>query len=426
MLVTALVCLAAAGSACLAATVSGCGGESAHLARVSTPATASSTQPSVLATTASTAASAGADPSPAGASSAGEAGGVSAGDSEAPARAGAEGGPSLSIARAVGQMLMTHVTGLTASPRLLARIRAGQVGSVILYRENINSDQQLALLTGSLQRAARAGGNPPLLIGVDQEGGSVKRLLHSPPTLSARQMGASAAPFTVAEDQGRATGLHLRRLGVNLDFAPVSDIPTSGDNFLHDRAFGYTRRAVVEGATGFAAGLAQAKVAATAKHFPGLGAAGPADTDFTTVSIAASKSRLRAAYAPYLSMAQIGPTVAPMVMISDAVYPSLDSSGLPAVLSSRILRHELALAHMGERVTITDDLEVPSVQRYSDLAVKAVSAGEDILMFAQHEVSSEAAYAAIRAAVQRHVIPSSLVRAAAARVIALKESLATG
>ncbi|HST54703.1 MAG TPA: glycoside hydrolase family 3 N-terminal domain-containing protein [Solirubrobacteraceae bacterium] len=332
-------------------------------------------------------------------------------------------GDGLSVSRAVGQMLMTHVTGLTASRQLLARVRSGQVGSVILYRENINSDRQVARLTAALQRAARTGGNPPLLIGIDQEGGSVKRLYNSPPTMSAQQMGASANPFAVAESQGRATGLQLRRLGINLDFAPVADIPTTADNFLGDRAFGHNQHSVIDGAAGFAAGLAEARVAASAKHFPGLGAAGSNDTDFTLTSIDASAGRLRASYAPYLAMAQTGPAVAPLVMISDAIYPNLDPSGLPAALSSRILHRELGAAGMSDRVTITDDLEVPGVQRYPDVAVKAVLAGEDILMFAQHESSSELAYRAIMRGVTRHLIPKALVVGAGDRVLTLKQGL---
>lgn len=332
--------------------------------------------------------------------------------------------PALSIDRAIGQMLMTHVTGLTASPELLQRIRNGRVGSVILYGENISGDSQLELLTSSLQKAARAGGNPPLLIGTDQEGGSVKRLRNSPPTMSARQMGATAYPFAVALSQGRATGARLRRLGINLDFAPVADIPTTSDNFLQDRAFGRSQRAVIYGASGFAQGLTDAGVAASAKHFPGLGAAGTRDSDFTLVSIGSSKSQLQEAYAPYLAMAQLGSQVAPMVMISDASYPALDSSGLPAVLSRKIISYQLAVAGFADRVTITDDLEVPSVRQYSTAATQAVLAGDDILMFAQHEAGSEQAFRAISSAVSANAIPRSLVLAAANKVIHLKRSIA--
>jgi beta-N-acetylhexosaminidase len=320
-------------------------------------------------------------------------------------------------------MLMSHVTGTTPAPQLLARIRAGQVGSVILYSENIDSDSQVRHLTATLQEAARAGGNPPLFIGTDQEGGSVKRLADAPPTLSARQMGASADPFTLARSQGHATGEHLRRLGINLDFAPVADIPTTANNFLQDRAFGRTQRSVLEGASGFAQGLAEARVAGSAKHFPGLGAAGTRDSDFTLVSIPATKSQLQSSYAPYLAMSELGSDVAPMVMISDASYPALDPSGTPAVLSQKIIHAQLAVAGMGGRLAITDDLEVPSIRQYSNAAVKAVLAGEDVLMFAQRESGSELAYAAIASAVRSRAVPSALVMQAAARVVKLKRRL---
>jgi beta-N-acetylhexosaminidase len=332
----------------------------------------------------------------------------------------------LSASRAIGQMLMSHVTGLTASSRLLSRVRDGQVGSVILYREDIYNNSQLTRLTASIQRAAWAGGNPPVFIGIDQEGGSVKRVHNAPPTMSAQQMGASANPFAVAQRQGRATGVYLRRLGVNLDFAPVADIPTSANNFLQDRAFGRAQRVVVEGASGFAEGLAEGHIAGSAKHFPGLGAAGTRDSDFTLVSIGLSESLLQKAYAPYLAMDQLGSAVAPMVMISDAMYPHLDSSGLPAVLSRRIVQGQLAVAGMSERITITDDLEVPSVQHYPGAAVKAALAGDDILMFAQHEAGSERAYRALMSAVANHAIPKSVVLTAATKIIQLKQNLGIG
>ncbi len=323
-------------------------------------------------------------------------------------------------------MLMSKVTGLQASPRLLARIRAGQVGSVILYSENVASDGQLKRLDATLQQAAQAGGNPPLLIGTDQEGGEVKRVPFAPPTMSAQQMGASQNPSVVARSQGRATGEYFRRLGINLDFAPVADIPTTPDNFLRERAFGHTQTAVIAGASGFAVGLAEAHIAAAAKHFPGLGAAGPHDTDLEIVLIDASKSELQAGYKPYLYMSRLGPTIAPLVMVSNAIYPHLDPSGSPADLSKKIVSEQLALAGMSGRVVITDDMEVPAVERYAAAPLLAVQAGDDILMFAEHESGSERAYSAITSATRAGALPGSLILAAANRVIHLKEQLRLG
>src|SRR5436305_8958783 len=80
-----------------------------------------------------------------------------------------------SDAKLVGQRIMVGFDGTQPPSWLLARVRAGQVGSVILFAPNLVDSQQVSALTGALQRAARAGGNPPLLIATDQEGGQVKR-----------------------------------------------------------------------------------------------------------------------------------------------------------------------------------------------------------------------------------------------------------
>jgi beta-N-acetylhexosaminidase len=391
--------------------LSACGGSGAvHLL--------ASTRPASVATTTTLSTTAESKAAPATPST----GGTSPGGSEA----GSSATAPLSLGRAIGQMLMSNLTGLRPSPRLLARIRAGEIGNVILYGENVASNSQLANLDATLQQAAKAGGNPPLFIGTDQEGGEVKRVQDAPPTMSAQQMGATTNPAAVARSQGRATGMYLRRLGINLDFAPVSDIPTTADNFLHERAFGHTQARVIAGATGFAVGLAEADIAGTAKHFPGLGAAGPRDTDVEVVSIDASKSALQSAYAPYESMSRLGPRVAPLVMVSNAIYPSLDPSGLPADLSPGIVRGQLRLAGMGARVVITDDLEVPAVQQYANAPVMAVKAGDDILMFAAHEAGSEQAYREIKAAVASGKLAQSLVVTAAERVIQLKQDLGLG
>jgi beta-N-acetylhexosaminidase len=329
----------------------------------------------------------------------------------------------LTVGQAVGQMLISHVTGLTASPTLLKRVRAGQVGSVILYSENISSTAQLTALTSSLQRAAREGHDPPLFIGTDQEGGPVKRMEDAAPWLSAAEMGATRHVRSVAQAEGHAAGRALLEAGVNLDFAPVADVPTSANNFLGERAFGNNAQIVADGVTGFASGLEEAHVGSSVKHFPGLGGAGTSDTDTETVTIDLSKSQLRSAWAPYRAVARLSTGIAPIVMISNAIYPALSSSRLPADLTPNIVRNALASTGLGDRVTVTDDLQVPAVEHYPDAAVKAVRAGIDLLMFAREEAASEHAFRELQAAVQAGVLTTAEVMTAADRVIALKSTL---
>src|SRR6185436_2251339 len=124
----------------------------------------------------------------------------------------------ITLAKLVGQTVMGRVDGTSATPAFLARVRRGEVGGVIIFGNSFTSLAGLRSLIASLQKAAKDGGNPPLLIATDQEGGIVKRLPDGPPTLSAREMGAGTA--AAARAQGAATGRYLHGLGIDVDLAP--------------------------------------------------------------------------------------------------------------------------------------------------------------------------------------------------------------
>ena len=100
---------------------------------------------------------------------------------------------------------MVGFAGLAPPQALLDQVRSGTVGGVILFGANIRSVAQTRSLTSQLEAAARAGGNPPLLIATDQEGGIVRRFSNGPPTLAPPDMTRTGNP-AVAYDQGVKTG----------------------------------------------------------------------------------------------------------------------------------------------------------------------------------------------------------------------------
>ena len=110
------------------------------------------------------------------------------------------------LAQLVGQKLMVAMSGTTPSADLLGRIERGEIGGVILFSFNISTAGQLRALTKQLAQAAAAGGQPPLLIATDQEGGLVKRVAWAPPTLSPPEIGDLGDPST-AESRGPGNGL---------------------------------------------------------------------------------------------------------------------------------------------------------------------------------------------------------------------------
>jgi beta-N-acetylhexosaminidase len=270
-----------------------------------------------------------------------------------------------------------------------------------------------ALVT-RLQQAAKAGGNPPLLTATDQEGGGVRRFHSGPPFESAAAMGRTDnAPRVRAI--GRATADFLRPLGVDIDLAPVLDVPNSPSNFLGSRAFSSAASTVARVGPAFAAGLQQGHVAATAKHFPGLGTA-PANTDLARVVIRTSRSELLARLAPYRPAIRDGVR---LVMVSNASYPALDRSGVPAVLSPAIVRG-LLRGGLGFRgVVITDAIEAPGPARYPDAAVRALKAGVDVLLFTD-EGSSAAGFRQLVQAARRGTLGRTALIETNARIAALK------
>lgn len=306
-----------------------------------------------------------------------------------------------SLSRQVGQMIMTGYPGPYPSPQLLARIRKGQVGGVILMGENIGPNTRQAIT--DMQSAAQQAGRR-LLVATDQEGGEVKRLASSAPSVSAAEMRSIGA----ARREGQRTASALLSLGINTDLAPVADVRHPG-SFIGSRSFSNRPGAAAARACAFARGLQAAGAYATLKHFPGLGYAAK-NTDVARVTISASAQQLQRDLSAY----QRCPT--DLVMMSNAVYAAYDPSA-PAVFSSRII-NDLLRGYLGyQGVVISDSLTATSVKSPST-AVRAVAAGVDMLLYIPADVSA-LAYRKVLAAVRRGEIPRQRVREASARIAAL-------
>ena len=119
---------------------------------------------------------------------------------------------------------MGSYAGLTPSSAFLARIQRGELGGVILFGDNITTVAALRATVATLQAAAARGGNPPLLIATDQEGGDVKRLPVGPPPASAETMGATDGSKAARRGSEAPPGVYLRKAGIDVDLAPVLDV----------------------------------------------------------------------------------------------------------------------------------------------------------------------------------------------------------
>jgi beta-N-acetylhexosaminidase len=324
----------------------------------------------------------------------------------------------LSTRQLAGQRVVAGFGGTSAPKSLLRRIHRGELGGVILFSQNISSRSQLRSLTGSLQRA-RPAKAPPLIVSTDQEGGLVKRLSGAP-TLSAAEMGARN-DAGLARRQGAATASNLRGVGVNVNLAPVLDVGRPGTIMRRQRrsfSSSATRVAKIGGA--FVRGLSGGGVAATGKHFPGLGMAFE-NQDVRPNRITLSAKRLRGTdERPYSAIgSRLG-----LVMLSSAVYPAF--SGSPAVFSRRVATGELR-DHAGfHGVSISDALDASAMTRYGSpghRALRAAKAGVDLLLYSETSTGGAAATGALVAAVRGGKLSRKSLRDGARRALKLRAKL---
>ena len=338
----------------------------------------------------------------------------------APATAPASAAPSLQ--HLIGQKLVVSMDGHTPSASLLDRARRGRVGGVLIHGWNFSSAAELENIAAKLQEAAAEGGQPPLLIAVDQEGGQVKTISWIPPTLSPPEMGNLGSTDT-ARSQGRKTGSGLSGLGVNTDFAPVADVPASTSSFMYQqgRTWSFGSRKTARLANAFALGLGDRGVFATMKHFPGIGFASKS-TDDDVVHIRATKSELAPGLRPYRRAVANG---VPLVMLSNALYKAYDRShaaGWSRTIGTNLLRGELGF----QGVTITDSLDGAASTRglpTNPLAFRAAKAGTDMLLLTGSEASSRSVFRSLLDAAQAGRIPQDRLTASYDRIEALKAGL---
>jgi beta-N-acetylhexosaminidase len=338
--------------------------------------------------------------------------------------------PKLDAHQLAGQRVIYSYKGLTPPATLLWAIRHGRVAGVIFFKDNVGSNTHIKAVASQLQRANADSHNPvrlPLLLMTDQEGGVVRRL-NGPPILSAKQMGASAHPQDTTTKAGKATGTFMHGLGINVNLAPVLDVFRTPGNFIDQfgRSFSNDPAKVARLGQLFATAMQNQGVAATVKHFPGLGAAARTqNTDMRPVTLNLTLSQIRSVdELPYKSAVSAKVKLA---MVSWAVYPALDKK-LPAGLSPTIVRGELRKRLGFAGVTITDALGAGALKNFGSTgrrATMAAKAGMDLILCAAENTAEGVA---ARNALRSYFLASNSTakanfKAAVERILALRATL---
>ncbi|MGZ4198621.1 MAG: glycoside hydrolase family 3 N-terminal domain-containing protein [Thermoleophilia bacterium] len=337
--------------------------------------------------------------------------------------------PALTAKQMAGLRVIYSYKGLTPPASLLSLIRHGQAAGVVFFGDNIASDAQISAVIATLERADASSLNPvkePLLLMTDQEGGQVRRLPGAP-LHSEKQIGEAGDPAAAASRAGKNAGRNLHGVGMNVNLAPVLDVYRTAGDFddQYGRSYSTNPHVVSELGADFITAQQQVGVAATAKHFPGLGAATRSqNTDERPVTLRVSRSSLRAVdELPYKAAIAAGVR---LVMVSWAAYPALDP-GVPAGLSSTVVQGELRKGLGFSGVTITDALGAGALQAFGTTgrrAQLAAGAGMDlILCSAGHLSEGAAARDALKSGYLDGTLGKKAFRASLQRIIDLRTSL---
>src|SRR3954468_5398099 len=318
----------------------------------------------------------------------------------------------LSLQRQIGEVLMIAFHGTTPPGYVQRALRQGRAGGVILFRANVPNPAVTRALTRRLERSGR----PTVLIATDQEGGSIRILPWAAP-----QPSQGATPTLVeAKRQATQAAKDLTAAGVNVTLAPVADVGGPG-SVMSGRAFPGGAADVAALTSAAVSGYRGTRVAATLKHFPGLGAAGT-NTDDGPVSISSPRAAMATRdLPPFAAGIKAG---AGLVMASHALYTGLDAKNIAS--QSKPILMTLLRGKLGFKgVVITDSMEAAAVLKRSSIelaALRSISAGADLLLLTGPGsfplVSKQLMAGAKRSAKFRARIAD-----AAARVIALKRSL---
>ncbi|HEU5369636.1 MAG TPA: glycoside hydrolase family 3 N-terminal domain-containing protein, partial [Ktedonobacterales bacterium] len=232
----------------------------------------------------------------------------------------------MTLQQELGQLIVVSFNGTTLTPDLQYMLTHQYAGGVMLYAYNISGFTQIKALDAAAQAHARI----PLLIATDQEGGLVNRLESIiGPVPSAMQVGDTDNPAN-ARKRGVQDGAMLRKIGVNVDLAPVVDVHSAPQTVIITRMFGTTPQKVAAFAGAYLDGLQSQGVIGTLKHWPGLGAS-PVDPHDALPIITSSKKELNEIdFAPYrtlISQGNVG-----MIMSTHELITAYDKH-MPSSLS---------------------------------------------------------------------------------------------
>ncbi|WP_130860613.1 beta-N-acetylhexosaminidase [Gracilibacillus phocaeensis] len=326
----------------------------------------------------------------------------------------------MSLDEKIGQMIFSGVDGTEITEATTDMIQSYHVGGIILFGPNIENREQTTDFLDDI-KGANAENEYPLLLGVDEEGGSVTRMPEGINSLpDSRSIGALNDP-DLSYEVGTILAEQMRTLGFNLDFAPVLDVDSNPNNpVIGDRSFGDNPDIVSNLGIQTMKGIQENGVISVVKHFPGHGDTG-VDSHLELPKVDKNQDELaELELIPFQNAIAQG---ADMVMIAHILLPQMKSE-YPASMSKSVITDMLREDIGFNGVVVTDDLTMGAItDHYSiaEAAVQSVKAGGDLLLVAHQPEQIATVVEELKSAVENGEISEERIDQSVERIIQLKE-----
>jgi len=281
----------------------------------------------------------------------------------------------MTVEEKIGQLLLFGFSGTSLNTDIQNLIEMKYIGGVLLLGKNIQNTQQLKELNSDLQSISHL----PLLIAVDQEGGSVARIQESSKTnISQRYLKDEQQIYDISVQRAKM----LKELGINMNLAPVAEYITNNSSFMYERTFSGSRQEVAQKVYSAVKGYVDSKMISTVKHFPGHDNQSK-DTHSTIAQVNISPQQWDEYI--YTFKYPIDKGIVDVIMVGHIKFPKIDDK--PATVSKVIIDGKLRKEIGYEGVVITDDMQMSSIWKYAqycNTAKEALLAGNDILLYSQY------------------------------------------
>src|SRR5574341_1459600 len=317
-----------------------------------------------------------------------------------------------------GEIFVCGYQGFRPAAEFISLLKTYHLGGVIFFERNIPSpavlQEQIIYLSKSVEY--------PLFFMIDQEGGRVNRIKTDFPVFPSNKFYGDKQDFKAAKEAYRVTATELRKLGINVNLAPVVDVVRYDTNYMAERSFGYDSELVAQFTKTIVEAIHSAGISSCAKHFPGIGNLKQDPHEVLPVNLQAAEEFREKDFVPFQTAIEAG---VELVMTTHVNCPGLDAKE-PATFSRKIVTEILRKELKFEGLIISDDMEMGGMTsnfEIKEACEKAFLAGHDLLLICHSIEKQGQVLEHFAKKIASGEIPANRLNESLARIRGLKKRL---